>query len=110
MAQYKRSPVPIVLMILGILLLFAALFLLGRQNASITSTPLSEETYPEIPCVTLLDAKAAFDSVSAIFVDVRTAQAYQDRHIAGSINIPLSELELRLSELDPNQWIITYCP
>ena len=27
----------------------------------------------------------------------------------GSINIPLNQLETRLSELDPNDWIITYC-
>jgi rhodanese-related sulfurtransferase len=30
-------------------------------------------------------------------------------HIPGSLSIPLAEIETRLSELDPNQWIITYC-
>ena len=112
MPQYKRSQVPIILIFLGAILLIASVILLGCQNVAVTATPLSsshEETYPEISRVTLLDAKAAYDSGSAIFVDVRTAQVYQDSHIAGSINIPLSELELRISELDRADWIITYC-
>lgn len=44
-----------------------------------------------------------------LFLDVRTAEAFQSGHIPGAINIPLAELESRISELDPNQWIITYC-
>jgi ArsR family transcriptional regulator len=30
-------------------------------------------------------------------------------HLPGAINIPLSELEERLAELDPTQEIIAYC-
>ena len=112
MPRYKqRSETPIIIITLGILLLIAAV-VLGLQNIFITPTdnPHShEETFPETPRVTLAEAKAALDARSAVFVDVRSAQAYQESHIASSINIPLAELEARINELDPARWIITYC-
>lgn len=107
----QKSQIPIILIALGAFLLIAVI-LVAFQNASNTSTAEShsnEETYPDIPRVSLADAKAAFDVGSAIFVDVRSAQAYQESHIADSVNIPLAELEQRVSELDPADWIVTYC-
>lgn len=107
-----KSPIPVFFAIGGGLLLIAAAILLATQNTPIASTPAAafvEETYPEIPRVSLEDTKAAFDAGSAIVVDVRSAEAYQGSHIAGAINIPLDELESRLGELDQAQWIITYC-
>ena len=107
----QKSQIPIILIVLGAFLLIAVI-LVAFQNASNTSTaePHSdEETYPEIQRVSLTNAKATLDAGSAIFVDVRSAQAYQESHIAGSVNIPLVELEQRFSELDPADWIVTYC-
>ena len=110
MPRYKqRSPVPIILILLGVLLLITAV-VLGLQNIFNSPTDSAhEETYPEIQRVTLTEAKAALDAGSALFVDVRSAQAYRESHITGSINIPLAELEQRINELDPARWIITYC-
>ncbi len=108
----QNSSIPIFLAIGGGVLLIVAAFLLATQNAPATPTSagsFEEETYPEIQRISLDEAKAALDSGSAIFVDVRSAEAYQGSHIANSINIPLGELELRLGELDKAQWIITYC-
>lgn len=105
----QKSSAPIILILLGAFLLITAV-VLGFQNIFNTPTDDShEETYPEIPRVALTDAKAALDAGSAVFVDVRSAQAYQESHVAGSINIPLAEMEGRISELDPARWIITYC-
>jgi rhodanese-related sulfurtransferase len=59
--------------------------------------------------VALEESKAAFDSGQATFVDVRSASSYEASHIPGALSIPLAELEGRLGELDPDQWIITYC-
>lgn len=42
-------------------------------------------------------------------LDVRTEQEYSQGHIPRSINIPLSELENRLNELDRSKEIITVC-
>jgi hypothetical protein len=113
----KRQAIPIalipsILLVGGGLLLISAAILLGRQNATIppTSTaPLQEDTYPEIPRVSLDEARAALEMGSATFVDVRSADSYQASHVAGAISIPLDQLEARLAELDKGEWIITYC-
>jgi hypothetical protein len=108
----RKSPIPMYLAIGGGLLLLVAAILLATQNAPATSVPVDsheEESFPDIPRVSLEDAKAAFDAGTAIFVDVRGAEAYAASHIAGSVSLPLPETEPRLGELDPNHWIITYC-
>jgi hypothetical protein len=42
-------------------------------------------------------------------LDVRPADEFAAGHVAGAINIPLGELETRLSELDPRMEIVAYC-
>lgn len=42
-------------------------------------------------------------------LDVRPADEFAVSHLPGARNIPLSELEARLSELDPSHEIIAYC-
>jgi len=83
-----------------------------------TSSTLSPQAEPENPTVeapqevqriTVEESKAAFDSGAAVFLDVRSRSAYAANHIPGALSIPLIELEPRIDELDPNQWIITYC-
>lgn len=73
-----------------------------------TANPPPEGTQ-EVQRVTLEESKAAFDQNSAIFLDVRSETAYEASHIPGALSIPLQFLEPRIAELDPNQWIITYC-
>ena len=63
----------------------------------------------EVPRVSLEEAKAAFDAKTAVFLDVRSAGSYAAGHVPGALSIPLNEMEARLGELDPQQWIITYC-
>jgi len=49
-------------------------------------------------------------SGTAILLDVRTQEEFDDHHIEGSILIPYDELESRLSELpDKNEIIIVFC-
>ncbi len=42
-------------------------------------------------------------------LDVRPAEEYNAGHIAGSISLPLKELEQRLSDLPRNKEIVAYC-
>ena len=113
MSQKKKNNlIPLVALVGGGLLLIVAAFMLASQNSTAITTQnttLVEEVYPEIERVSIDEAKAALDSNSAIFVDVRSTEAYQASHISGAINIPSEELEARLGELDKAQWIITYC-
>ena len=55
------------------------------------------------------ESKTAFDNGEAIFVDVRSESFYAAGHIPGAVSIPLTELEGRIDELNPEKWIITYC-
>ena len=116
MKNRKSKKFPVVLFVAGGLLLIFAAALLALQNNNppiAQSSPVAsghdEETYPEIKRVSLEDAKAALDAKTAVFVDVRGAEVYAMSHVVGSLSIPLADLETRLGELDPNQWIITYC-
>lgn len=42
-------------------------------------------------------------------LDVRPPEEYAAGHLPGAINIPMSELEQRLDELDPEQDVVAYC-
>jgi 3-mercaptopyruvate sulfurtransferase SseA len=72
-------------------------------------TAAAEIPNPEIPRVSLGNAKAAYELKSAVFVDVRDVQSYQASHIPGAVSIPLADLPNRLNELKSTDWIITYC-
>ena len=105
---------PVLLIVLGAVLLLAAIIALVLQNlanpAPAVVVPSPDETaIAGIERVTLEEAKAAFDQGEAVFVDVRGSGAYQVAHVPGAVLIPLNAVETRLSELDPNDWIITYC-
>jgi 3-mercaptopyruvate sulfurtransferase SseA len=71
--------------------------------------PVGEDPYLELPRVRLADAKAAYDQKQAVFVDVRSTDSYQAGHIPDALSIPVDDLESRLKELKPTDWIITYC-
>lgn len=107
---------PLLLTAAGLILLVLAAFSFlfqPPQSLAATKTPEPqhsvEETFPEISRVSLVDSKTALDNGKAIFIDVRDSSAYAQAHIPGALSIPLAELEERLGELDPSQWIITYC-
>jgi len=106
----------LILIVSGTLLIISVIMLIMRNNtgqatptAPVISRGHNEETYPEIKRISLADAKTALETGSAVFVDVRIAEAYAVDHIPGALNLPLGEIEARLDELDPSQWIVTYC-
>jgi len=45
----------------------------------------------------------------ALIVDVRSPDEFSAGHAAGSLNIPLGDLERGTRTLDPNRWIIVCC-
>lgn len=56
-------------------------------------------------------ATAAVAERPRIYVDVRTPEEFTAGHLAGAINIPLSEIEQRWAELKayPDAQIVLYC-
>lgn len=109
----NRSIFPIILIAAGFLLVAGVLisvFLLRPTEGQVsTSPPGGSEPFPQIARVNLAQAKDAYDTGVAIFVDVRDQVYYENSHISGAISIPLSQVESRLDELELNDWIILYC-
>lgn len=96
----------------GLLLLVAAVLLALNANQTQSpeiAQPTTGDPAAAVARISLADAKAAFDRGSAVFLDVRTDQEYQQSHIPGAIHIAYNELAQRLNELDPSVEIITYC-
>lgn len=114
MPRRKRrgaSPNPLYILIgVGLLLVVSAVLLINQNNSN-PAAPAANAgiPYPEIARVSIQDARAALESGEAILLDVRSADAFAGRHITGAVNIPLTQLEARISELDPQKWIIPYC-
>lgn len=109
----NRSLMPMILVLFGASLIVAALiwgFPKSQEPAATTSQEHSDEdTFPEIQRVSLADAQSALDNGTAVFLDVRDPSAFAGSHIPGARSIPLADLEDRLGELNPSDWIITYC-
>ena len=55
------------------------------------------------------ELKAAMDAGTAVALDVRHPVDWLTERIKGALNIPLYELETRVSELPKDKRIITYC-
>jgi len=113
-----QNILPLILIVLGLILIGGVLAWqslgMGQANTSQNQSPSSEPPSSDIPFseierVSLEEAKAAYDDQSAVFLDVRSEESFNQGHIPGAVHIPLSQLESRAGELDPNEWIITYC-
>jgi hypothetical protein len=65
------------------------------------------DTHP--PRITSKELKDLLDQGRAVVVDVRAAEYFQQRHIPGSLNIPLSETVLRANELPEGKTVVTIC-
>lgn len=109
----RRTILPILMMVLGLILILGAG--IWYISAITSGSPDSseqvagvEDNYPNIPRVSVADAKAAYDIGSAVFIDVRDESEYALSHIPGALSMPLSELPSRLNELNPEAWIIPY--
>jgi 3-mercaptopyruvate sulfurtransferase SseA len=91
----------------------------GSEPPSVSTLPVAPthepgwlpQTDSEVPRVSIQDTLAAIENGEAVIVDVRSAAAYEDTHIAGAISIPLDVIQTNPESLglDKDQWIITYC-
>ncbi len=62
-------------------------------------------------CATDITAGEAHRAVEhgAILLDVRTPEEFAERHIPGAVNIPVTDLKARMSELPRATSLIVYC-
>jgi hypothetical protein len=108
----RSNQIPLMLIAGGVVIILALLvWQLSSQSPAAPATQSANANLPyaSIQRVSLSDAKTALDKKTAVFVDVRDLDVYNSAHVTGAINIPLGDFDKRYRELDPNQWIITYC-
>jgi hypothetical protein len=100
---------PMALLAAGVLLVAAGVIVSLANRSARSSTSANDVAQDGAARVSLQDAFDAYQDGSAVLVDVRSAASYENASIPGSISIPLGEIETRLTELNPDDWIITIC-
>jgi len=95
-------------------LIFISLPLLLLLGSSIACAAELTPPLPGAPNYINIDVEKAHEmlegnSKQIILLDVRTEGEYNAEYIPGAINIPLSDLENRIDELDSSKAIIVYC-
>jgi 3-mercaptopyruvate sulfurtransferase SseA len=77
---------------------------------TVQMTPLAE-VQPDDGArrINVADAQTALAKGTAVLIDVRPKEAYEQSHAKGAKNIPLDQLANRLAELPKTKLIITYC-
>lgn len=78
-------------------------------RSSANSAPAKIVPFPEVPRITLADAKKAFDDGSAVFIDTHSKEMFDNEHIRSAINIPFNEMDSHLDKVPKNKTVITYC-
>jgi phage shock protein E len=91
------------------LFLITALTLLTITLAACAKEPGNQSTVESIKASDLATLIAANDA--PFILDVRTQKEFAAGHVPGAVNIPHTELEARLAELNDHQddTIIVYC-
>lgn len=111
--QSQKSPLYIILLGAGLLVMAGLLYWgLSSSRTTVINTPvqaIEPLTDAGVERISVSDAKAAFDSETAIFVDTRDLDSYSQGHIPGAVLITSSQVESKLGDLDPSVPIITYC-
>jgi len=100
----------------GLLLLNAACANTETHPATTTAAPSAQQPpatqSPEslVPRITVEELKKLMAEQQVVVVDVRSADAYNNGHIKGSINLPLNKIQAGdYKDLPRDKRIITYC-
>jgi len=106
----------VILALVAILAVGASTGCAGSQGTSLptaapaqTATLLPTVAADEVPRITPQELRAALDSgMRVVVADVRSREAYDEKHIEGAISVPSAELEQRLAELPKSADIALY--
>jgi len=71
--------------------------------------PTNQPPFPNVPRISIQEAKEKVELGQAVLIDVRSKQAYDSQHAAGALSFPEEEIEARLSELPRDKELILYC-
>ena len=80
-------------------------------NSSTVQVPVpqGDEELAKARRISRAEAMKMVKAKKAVYVDVRSKETYDESHIPGAINIPLSQLPARFKDFPPKKFLITYC-
>ena len=105
----RNASLPILLFVAVVALAIGGLLVAQALRQNKIDNPGEVTSQDDVPRTTAAEAYIAQKEQGAVIVDTRSESQYASQHIAGSINIPLDQLEVRMGELDKETWYITYC-
>ncbi len=105
----NRVTLPIILFVGVLILSIGGLILAQNLRRARIANPGEITNQDDIQRVTAEEAYQAVTNGEAVLVDTRSQAEFEVQRAAGAINIPVTQAELRVSELDPDTWYITYC-
>jgi hypothetical protein len=100
---------PIILFTAVLVLSIGGLILAQQLRLARIASPGAVRSQDEIPRVTVQEAYQAAVNGEAVLLDTRGVSQFNALRASGAINIPITEFEARIGELDPDTWYITYC-
>ena len=92
----------------AVALLIQAAALADEPAANTTTTSAASAPTDEISRATFSE-RWAHGRENLTLVDVRSAEEFAAGHLPGAINIPVDQLETRVSELKSGDEIVVYC-
>ncbi|MEJ2795289.1 metalloregulator ArsR/SmtB family transcription factor [Iodobacter sp. LRB] len=94
-----------------VLSLLAALSACAEHNRAEIRALISDtfDQKDKLEAISREELLARMHDASMVLLDVRTEEEFSQGHLPGAINIPLDELERRLTELPQDQDIVAYC-
>lgn len=100
---------PFILLAVVIGVTVVSLIIAEQVRQAKIESPGEIASQDDVPRLTAKEAYEAQQNGQAVIMDTRSVVQYETDHIAGSISLPLDQLESRMGELDPDIWYITYC-
>ena len=80
------------------------------ERPAVAAAPSAEhDDGHDAPRISLADAKKEYDAGTAVIVDVRDINAYNNEHIKGALHIPLADLDAKADKLPKGKKVIAYC-
>jgi ArsR family transcriptional regulator len=91
--------------------LLNALSWVGERNSAEIARVVASyfRARDELEPVSRIELLGRLRAGTATVLDVRPEDEFQQGHLPGALNIPLSQLERRLAELPPDREIVAYC-
>jgi hypothetical protein len=107
----RKKPllIPIFLFAAVLVLTIGGLILAQNLRRARIANPGEITNQDEIPRLTADEAYQAVSNGEAVLVDTRSPAEFGSQRAAGAINIPVTQVESLVSELDAETWYISYC-